>query len=161
VLHINSATPTALLCLLLAAITAAGESNEFIPIGGDENFHSVLEPSGASTVVVKPFRLQQHPVTNADYLQFVIAQPQWQRTHVTSLFVNHEYLTRWQSSVALGDQVSPLQPVTQISWFAAQAYCESMNSRLPTWYEWELAAAASETVKNARADEQWRQHILD
>lgn len=33
--------------------------------------------------------------------------------------------------------------------------------RLPRWHEWELAAAASERVADARSDEAWRQTILD
>jgi formylglycine-generating enzyme required for sulfatase activity len=51
--------------------------------------------------------------------------------------------------------------VTQVSWFAASAYCAARGARLPTWYEWEFVAAASETARDARSDPQWRQQILD
>jgi formylglycine-generating enzyme required for sulfatase activity len=54
----------------------------------------------------------------------------------------------------------PGQPVTRVSWFAAQAYCESEGARLPTWYEWEYAAAADRTRRDARADPAWRESIL-
>ena len=47
-----------------------------------------------------------------------------------------------------------------MSWFAAQAFCESENARLPTWLEWEYTAAADETHRDARADPQWRARIL-
>ncbi len=40
--------------------------------------------------------------------------------------------------------------MVQVSWFAAQAYCESQGARLPTWDEWEYAAAADETRRDAR-----------
>ena len=53
------------------------------------------------------------------------------------------------------------QPVTQVSWFAASAYCEARGARLPRWYEWEFAAAASATRPDARDDPAWRQQILD
>lgn len=50
--------------------------------------------------------------------------------------------------------------MTWVSWFAAQAYCESEGARLPTWHEWEYAAAADETRADARNDPAWRERIL-
>ena len=50
--------------------------------------------------------------------------------------------------------------MTGVSWFAAQAYCEAQGARLPTWLEWEYAAAADETRKDARTDPAWRERIL-
>jgi formylglycine-generating enzyme required for sulfatase activity len=50
--------------------------------------------------------------------------------------------------------------VTRVSWFAARAYCESHQARLPTWIEWEFAAAADEHVADARHDALRRQTIL-
>ena len=55
---------------------------------------------------------------------------------------------------------SAMQPVTGVSWFAAEAYCESEGARLPTWHEWEFAAAADETRIDARNDPAWRESIL-
>ena len=53
-----------------------------------------------------------------------------------------------------------LAPVTWVSWFAASAYCEAQGARLPTWSEWEYAAAADETRRDARKDPAWRERIL-
>jgi formylglycine-generating enzyme required for sulfatase activity len=50
--------------------------------------------------------------------------------------------------------------VVWVSWFAANAYCESLDARLPDWNEWEYAAAADETRRDARADPAWRERIL-
>ena len=37
---------------------------------------------------------------------------------------------------------------------------ESKSARLPTWSEWEYAAAADETHRDARKDPAWRERIL-
>jgi formylglycine-generating enzyme required for sulfatase activity len=50
--------------------------------------------------------------------------------------------------------------VTQVSWFAANAFCESQSARLPSWYEWEYVAAANDNMADARALPEWRQGIL-
>ena len=50
--------------------------------------------------------------------------------------------------------------MVNVSWFAAQAYCEAQGARLPTWTEWEYAAAADETRADARKDPAWRERIL-
>jgi formylglycine-generating enzyme len=50
--------------------------------------------------------------------------------------------------------------VVEVSWFAAQAYCASMQARLTTWSEWEYAAAADAHRADARDDPAWRERIL-
>ncbi len=63
-------------------------------------------------------------------------------------------------AMQLGDAARPPQPVTQVSWFAASAYCEAQHARLPMWAEWEYVAAADETRRDARGDPVWRERIL-
>lgn len=48
----------------------------------------------------------------------------------------------------------------QVSWLAASAYCDAQGARLPTWSEWEYAAAADESRRDARKDPVWRERIL-
>ena len=50
--------------------------------------------------------------------------------------------------------------MVNVSWFAASAYCEAQHARLPSWNEWEYAAAADETRTDARNDPAWRERIL-
>jgi formylglycine-generating enzyme required for sulfatase activity len=100
------------------------------------------------------------PVTNAQFLAFVQAHPQWQRDRVARVFADDRYLAQWRMPTALVDAAQAAQPVTQVSWFAAQAYCEAQDARLPTWPEWEYAAAADETRRDARKDSAWRERIL-
>jgi formylglycine-generating enzyme required for sulfatase activity len=52
------------------------------------------------------------------------------------------------------------RPVTGVSWFAARAYCEAQGKRMPTVVEWEYAAAASETKRDASRDPRFSQQVL-
>jgi sulfatase modifying factor 1 len=143
---------------VLLAIPALAADYAALPGG---RFASVL-PADAqdADVVVAPFRLRVTPVTNAEFLVFVTARPQWRRDRTPIVFAEPRYLSQWQSADALGTDALPAQPVTQVSWFAAQAFCENEGARLPTWYEWEFAAAADATRTDARSDPAWREQIL-
>jgi formylglycine-generating enzyme required for sulfatase activity len=104
--------------------------------------------------------MDRRPVSNADFARFIADQPEWRRDRVARVFADDRYLAHWQSATAPGGSIDA-QPVTQVSWFAAKAYCEARGARLPTWHEWEFVAAASGTRPDAREDPQWRQAILD
>jgi len=149
----------ALACLgLLLALPVAAADYVAVPGG---RFISVLPADGkAAAAQVAPFRLRTELVTNAEFLAFVKAHPAWRRDQVAPILADARYLTHWASTDVLGEQALPRQPVTRVSWFAAQAYCESEQARLPSWYEWEFAAAADATRRDARADPAWRESIL-
>ncbi len=145
---------------ILAGIANYAVASEFVHIPGGE-FRSVIpEGDGDNLVAVAEFLIQEAPVTNAEYLRFVLHHPKWQRGRAVSLFVDDQYLSTWASSISLGPQSGPQQPVTQVSWFAANAYCEWQDARLPGWYEWEYVAAANGSMADARALPEWRQDIL-
>jgi formylglycine-generating enzyme required for sulfatase activity len=131
-----------------------------VQIGGGK-FESVFPPApGVKTVVVPAYRLDTALVSNADYAAFVRKHPEWRRDRVAGLFADEGYLRHWSSAADPGREIAR-QPVTQVSWFAASAYCEARGARLPRWDEWEFAAAASATAPDARNDPAWRQQILD
>lgn len=90
------------------------------------------------------FLLDRHPVTNAEYLEFVRANPKWRRSQVRRLFADPSYLEHWKGDLEIGGNAGALdrQPVRFVSWFAAKAYCAWKGGRLPTTVEWEFAAGA-------------------
>ena len=145
------------LCLLPGVPRAAAE---YVSIGGG-SFATVLPPDNkAAPAVVAAYRLRSLPVTNGEFVEFVRAHPEWNREHIAKLFADASYLSHWPAAGTIGPSQRN-QPVTHVSWFAAQAYCESEQARLPTWYEFEYAAAADETRADARSDPAWRERILD
>lgn len=90
-------------------------------------------------VKVKPFFLDERPVTEIEFLEFVRAHPKWQKSSAPRLFVDERYLSRWKSDLELPIGDSARSPATEVSWFAAKAYCAARGARLPTLAEWELA----------------------
>lgn len=146
--------------LLLMACTTAGAVDYAALSGG--RFASVLPADGKSAPAqVAPFQLRTEPVTNAEFLAFVQRHPAWRRDRVPSVFADGRYLSHWAGPDSLGIEALPAQPVTRVSWFAAQAFCASEHARLPSWYEWEMAAAADATRADARSDPAWRERVLD
>jgi sulfatase modifying factor 1 len=114
-------------------------------------------PGEAKEIRVKSFLLDERPVTNGEFLEFVRANPKWQRSQVKRLFADESYLTHWSGDLVLGsDTAAALQPVTRISWFAAKAYCAWRNQRLPTSTEWEWAASAGFTQVDGESDSEFR-----
>jgi formylglycine-generating enzyme required for sulfatase activity len=145
---------------LLAHGAAAGGGYVRLP-GGP--FRSALQyedvKGGAGRVA--PFALMKRPVTNGEFLDFVRTHPQWRRDRVARVFAEPRYLSQWSGTTVPGPRARLDQPVVWVSWFAANAYCEAQGARLPTWAEWEFAAAADETRRDARRDPAWRERILN
>jgi formylglycine-generating enzyme len=149
----------ALLALSAAAATAAAA--DYVPVPGGR-FESVLPQGPVATVStpvdIAPFMMRRTPVTTGEFAAFVRAHPEWKRGQAPSVLADARYLLQWSTPADPGLREGT--PVTEVSWFAASAFCESEGARLPTWLEWEYAAAADLTRTDARSDPAWRRSIL-
>jgi formylglycine-generating enzyme len=123
---------------------------------------TLLPPDGKQAPVRVPrFAMRMLPVTQAEFARFALLQPQWRRSRAaSSSLADSQYLGQWPTDTA-PNIVQSSHPVTDVSWFAAAAYCHSEGARLPTWHEWEYAAAADGKRRDARKDPVWRARILD
>ncbi|UFK98659.1 formylglycine-generating enzyme family protein [Kaistella faecalis] len=115
----------------------------------------------SSLVEVPDFLLDETPVTNREFLDFVKKNPKWKRSNVKAIFADETYLRDWQNDETLPKNADPEAPVTFVSWFAAKAYAKSAGKRLPTMDEWEYVAMADEETANARNKPGYSSHLIN
>ena len=134
--------------LALVAPLAAAAQGAMVPVPGGPYapFQRVRtvnadEPAAAKPETVAAFSLDVEPVTNAEFLAFVTDHTQWRKSLVKALLADSRYLGRWSSDLELANATAGEEPVTDVSWFAAQAYCKARGLRLPTTEQWEYALA--------------------
>lgn len=119
------------------------------------------QPEG-KTVLIKSFLLDIYPVNNFDFLEFINKNSIWQPENMIESRADGNYLRLWKQ--VDGSYRIPANqtnyPVTNISWFAAKAYCEAQGKRLPTNNEWDYAALASRTQADGSFGLGYRKKIL-
>lgn len=112
-------------------------------------------------VIVTNFYMDVYPVTNANFSAFVKQNKRWQKSNVKRIFADENYLFNWKNNEEIGNLKDNNRPVTNVSWYAANAYCECQDKRLATVDEWEFVAMANEKEPDARKDKTYNQYILD
>ena len=143
--------------LLLAALAgAAWAEGDYLAIPAGTLASVLARDADTAPQPVAAFAMRSTPVTRAEFQRFMAAQPQWQPGRVPRALAGAGYL----QDLAAAPAQSDARPITHVSWFAAQAYCESEGGRLPTWNEWETVAAADATRTDARGDPAWLARIL-
>lgn len=126
------------------------KGGKYLPFYGD-----------SSLVEVQDFLLDERPVTNAEFLDFVKKNPKWKRSNIKTLFADDTYLKNWQDDETLPKNADSEAPVTFVSWFAAKAFAKSAGKRLPTLDEWEYVAMADEESANARNKPEYSAHLIN
>jgi len=137
-----------------------GNRTGMVKISGG-NYVPLYKSEGPALQKINSFYMDIFAVTNSEYLEFVKANPKWQRSKVKRIFADESYLNHWQNDLVLGENVNSKSPVTNISWFVANAYAKWKGKRLPTIAEWEYVAAANKTNPNAGDDPELVKTILD
>ena len=90
------------------------------------------------TVYLNAFYMDIYEVTNAEFKAFVDANPQWGQGRISSRYHDGDYLSGWDEDDYPAGKDD--HPVTWVSWYAAAAYAQWAEKRLPTEAEWEKAA---------------------
>lgn len=144
--------------LFISYLSTAYCQSKMVPIKGGT--YTPLYGRDSLKVTISDFEMDVYPVTNKEYLGFVKKHPKWQRSQVKKLFADGNYLFTWTSDTILGKTQSIKAPITNISWFAANSYCECQGKRLATIDEWEYVAMANKTMPDARKLKTYNEYIL-
>jgi formylglycine-generating enzyme required for sulfatase activity len=110
---------------------------------------------GASIACVAPFQIDKYEVTNAQYLAFWESLPAEDRRKLS--FLNNYYPFGWaRNGPPFPSELANL-PVLGVPLPGARVYAKAHGKRLPTPYEWCLAALGP---KGERQMPQWAQQYI-
>jgi sulfatase modifying factor 1 len=117
------------------------------------SFRPLYWRPGEELARVRAFAIDTVPVSQASFLAFTRRVPRWAKGQASASVADANYLE--------GISDDPRRPVTNVSQFAAAAYCSARAARLPTTTEWEYVARASERSRDAGSDPAFRQRTLE
>lgn len=118
-------------------------AGEFLMGSSDEDANDSEKP--VHPVYVNAFYIDKYPVTNDQYKAFLDACPQWQKNSISTDYHSGNYLRTWHRNNYPKGAAN--HPVVNVNWYAAMAYAQWAEKRLPTEAEWEKAARGGLTGK--------------
>src|SRR5262249_43318315 len=99
---------------------------------------ATISTSGAP-IQIAAFQLDRHPVSNSEFLAFVRAYPQWQKSHIAKDLHDGDYLKHWNGDEIIKPTAMEL-PIRYISYHAALAYRQRIRGTLPAIGHFRAAA---------------------
>lgn len=140
--------------------TSANEVKEIKIKGGVYTpFFEKLNKGVAKVILIDDFFIDITPVTNEQYLKFVLENKDWARSNVKNIFAESRYLAKWRGDLLINPKDNK-QAVHYVSWFSAMAYCRAQGKSLPTIKQWEYVASADENQAFAIGQKSYREKIL-
>ena len=141
-------------------------AGEFLMGSNDSDSGARDDEKPEHTVYLDAFYMDKHPVTNAEYQKFVESNPEWRKYKYYGR--SRRAVSFWGDALRYKSKTYYLEnwdrrnnyphgegdhQVHFVDWFAAMAYAQWVDKRLPTEAEWEKAArGGSVRVKHVGDD---------
>ena len=109
------------------------------------------------TVSVPAFEIAHNYVSEYDYALFIQENPYWAKENTDELIADGVADEYYLAGITPSVQNHSSTPVRNISWYAAQAYCDWLSARtgisyrLPTEAEWYIASLDAADKSYARS----------
>lgn len=135
--------------LIPSGVFRIGSHNENIN-GSDTSSHNVY---------LNDFLIDKYPVTNSEFSEFLSENKLWDKYNIPKKYNNGKYLSSWNGNIYPKNKED--NPVVGVSWYAAMAYAQWKEKRLPTDIEWEKAARGGLTEKTYPWGEDITNHLAN
>ena len=92
-----------IICSSFAAGQSKSDSGKKLLKINKGSYKSFFKIGDNRPVKVAAFYMDEYPVTNEEFLEFVKTNPEWSRSKVNHLFADSNYLKNWESDFVIGE----------------------------------------------------------